>query len=808
MAEMTLPPVEVTNWTDWYKLWALANRYGLLAGKNWSQPTDAETYKALVQIINDALNGTTGGNLLPAVGQGSTLLPAVAEGGQQALIAVTPTDPSTVGTISAQPIEGIVTGGGAIGSVIATVPQGSYGAVKKSVALISIASILGTSILAFQMAQDKIEDLEFSLDPYTDDDGNVMTYTDENGKTYLPRDAIEAVRQKMIEMGVYASGTYECTEEISGGTTYLPVSKAELGSYIQRPDGANQYGYLLDKCYAISSAGKLRYAFLADNSGSTTPLIDGEYTAFLDTDGNFYYMVVCSNQVSYDVTILEYDPATGTYSPLGGGGADTGIRLEHDGDIFYYRTIGSITGTNYEVLNTARRPYTTSERKKLAITIRHGNFIGGSGVEGITPQQDATVPSDPTQTLEDYFPTWTGQGKVFNTIKKGVDGTIESIGEATFLPATLKDTQPIVEGTTMNQTEAQDGTGQDDPDITDDILPAIKELLEKIVNSPDIPTPTIPAGDSGDTPPAEPPVISGSANGLWAIYNPTLAQVQNFGAYLWSENILDQITRMFNSPIDAVIGFHMIYCTPIKGPTQNIKCGYLDTGVASITVANQYATIDCGTIDVPEYYGTVLDYISTRLALYLPFIGIVPLSTAVCMGSRLQVIYRIDVLTGTCLAQVKVIKESSNAVMYAFEGNCAVQIPLTATTYTGTVSALINSVSAGLSVFMGDYISAGQDMSEAVSGVMSKAGVKQSGSLGANAGALGIRIPYLIITHPAAYDAIKYNTQYGYPLNQTAILGSLSGYTKVKDIHLAGIPCTDDELEQIERLLKDGVIIN
>ena len=253
----------------------------------------------------------------------------------------------------------------------------------------------------------------------------------------------------------------------------------------------------------------------------------------------------------------------------------------------------------------------------------------------------------------------------------------------------------------------------------------------------------------------------------------------------------------------------MIYCTPIKGPAKNIKCGYLDTGVSSITVANQYATIDCGTVEVPEYYRTALDYVSTKLALYLPFIGIVPLSTAVCMGSTLHIIYRIDVLTGTCLAQVKVIKENSDAVMYAFEGNCSVQIPLTATTYTGIASALINTVSAGLSVFMGDYISAAGDVGSALgAGMTNLSGTKQSGQMGANAGALGIRIPYLIITHPVSYDALQYNTQYGYPLNQTISLGSVTGYTRVKDIHLAGIPCTDDELEMIERFLKDGVIIN
>lgn len=805
MAEMTLPPVEVTNWTDWYKLWALANRYGLLAGKNWQQPTDAETYKALVQIINDALNGTTGGNLLPAIGQSSTVLPAVAEGGQQALIAVTPTDPSTVGTISAQPIEGIVTGGGTIGSVIATIPQGSYGAVKKSVALLSIASILGSSILGFQLAQDKIEDLEFSLDPYTDDDGNVMTYTDENGKTYLPHDAIEAVRQKLIEMGAYNTGQEECVEPPSGVTisyAQYPIVRGAIeqitingttwyynpDSYEDQGDGKSYAGFSVRPDYITSymNTGRPNDGFNATAAYSSN--VTGLQTCLFRIMSDSSVEIRGANSI----TVNSFYPS------------------EAPDRVVYYadRQSGYVSGRTYTALSAIQNTTANKLSAEIAWLLKYGTFSGGEGVEGITIQQGATVPSDSTQTLEDYFPTWTGQGKVFNTIKKGVDGVIESIGETTFLPATLKDTQPIVEGTTMDQTEAQDGTGQDDPDITDDILPAIKELLEKITNSPDIPTPTIPAGDSGDTPPAEPPVISGSANGLWAIYNPTLAQVQNFGAYLWSENILDQITRMFNSPIDAVIGFHMIYCTPIKGPAQNIKCGYLDTGVSSIIVANQYATIDCGTIDVPEYYGTVLDYTATRLALYLPFIGIVPLDTAVCMGASLKVIYRIDVLTGTCLAQVKVIKQNSDAVMYAFEGNCAVQIPLTATTYTGTVSALINTVSAGLSVYMGDYISAGQDLSEAVSGAMSKAGVKQSGSLGANAGALGIRIPYLIITHPASYDAMRYNTQYGFPLNETVTLGSLSGYTKVKDIHLSGIPCTDDELEQIERLLKDGVIIN
>ena len=434
----------------------------------------------------------------------------------------------------------------------------------------------------------------------------------------------------------------------------------------------------------------------------------------------------------------------------------------------------------------------------------HDMIIGviSPSVEGITPAQDlinAGV-ADTTKPLTEVIPKL-AEGKMSIASPTKNDLTHKS----NWYPVSINSKDVFTDGATKEETSsATDG------DVKPDVQPSILDAIEKLIKNlhPDG-TPEIPVSDSGDTPPAEPPLISGSANGLWSIYNPTLQQVQDFGAYLWSESILDQITRMFNSPIDAVIGFHMIYCTPIKGPAKNIKCGYLDTGVSSITVANQYATIDCGTIEVPEYYRTALDYVATKLALYLPFIGIVPLSTAVCMGATLQVIYRIDVLTGTCLAQVKVIKENSDAVMYAFEGNCSVQIPLTATTYTGIASALINTVSAGLSVFMGDYISAAGDAGSALSaGMTNLSGTKQSGQMGANAGALGIRIPYLIITHPVSYDAVQYNTQYGYPLNQTISLGSVTGYTRVKDIHLAGIPCTDDELEMIERLLKDGVIIN
>jgi hypothetical protein len=179
------------------------------------------------------------------------------------------------------------------------------------------------------------------------------------------------------------------------------------------------------------------------------------------------------------------------------------------------------------------------------------------------------------------------------------------------------------------------------------------------------------------------------------------------------------------------------------------------------------------------------------------------------MSSSLNVLYRVDILTGTCIAQVRVIKENSDAVMYTFQGNCAVQVPLTATTYTGMVGALLSGISAGVSVMTGNlpqaFASGFNAIGNAIGG---KAGNKQSGTMGSNAGALGIRIPYLIITHPVSYMPYEFNALEGLPANIFARLGSLSGFSRVRAVHLENIPeATAEEIAMIEEKLKEGVIL-
>lgn len=319
--------------------------------------------------------------------------------------------------------------------------------------------------------------------------------------------------------------------------------------------------------------------------------------------------------------------------------------------------------------------------------------------------------------------------------------------------------------------------------------------------------PTEPGGDSGDTP--DPGLMPGvTASGMVSVYNPTKAEIISFSGWLWSTSVMENLKRLLADPMDAIIGLHVMYATPDTGTPENIIAGYLDSQVPAKVVTKQFTEISCGSVVVPEFYGNVFDYEPyTQIHMYLPFVGIVAIKANDVVGKKVTVKYGIDVLTGTCLAMVNTEKGESNIQCYQFAGNCAVQIPLTGGNYAGIIRSLASmAVGVAGSVLTGNPLPA---IGGVIGGAMGASlDVSHSGSLGANAGVLGIRKPYIIITRRIAYEAQGYNQFYGFPANLTVTLGSCKGYTRVKSVHIDSISkATDTEKTEIETLLRQGVII-
>lgn len=697
-----------------------------------------------------------------------------------------------------------------------TYGETTLGKLKKGIIFGSIFALL-ISTLDPNLITDTLKGrLNAVIDRFADENDDVPVILDGNGKIYYHEDMINALRQELIDAGVYDTGSPTYPIYDRGATLTYQGSTSTVTK--------NQ----LNECQMLSK-------IMRSYNGSPVPLayvdfrkqdpVTSEYITVLrlsaeqcqfcmegsSSSGSVYVVNIFDEPFEYEATAFVYSDGyeSVSYSTLHN---TPPITVGYNGETYsgyVADTLFSSFGPLSVQATLDANGYTSFVSSSHTVGwVKYSTRIGGSGgVEGITVSDDLISRGigNAQTALEDIFPSY-ATDKVTTINPSDEDITASD----NWYPISTEDSDVWTDGITEQQSETATD-GEVTPDIQAQIADAIKQILEDYYRDPDDPNiinyPEIPVGDSGDTPPANPELLSGSSNGLWAIYNPSKSEVQQFGAWLWSNTILDQITRMFNSPIDAVIGFHMIYCTPITGASKTIKAGYLDSPVSAPEVTDQYKDIDCGTIAIPEYYRNALDYDNTRISLFLPFIGIVPLDTAQVMGSSLSILYRIDVLTGTCLAQVSVIKENSNAVMYTYQGNCSVQIPLTATTYTGMVGALLSGISAGASIMTGNIIGA---VSAGIEGAMRAGtgltGVRQSGTLGANAGALGIRIPYVIITHPVSVMPDDFNSLEGLPSAELVPLSSVSGFTRVTYVHLENIPATAQEVEEITTLLQAGVI--
>lgn len=357
---------------------------------------------------------------------------------------------------------------------------------------------------------------------------------------------------------------------------------------------------------------------------------------------------------------------------------------------------------------------------------------------------------------------------------------------------------------------------ENNPDITPDPDPVPEPETDPVPDptppepEPNPPDPNPPVPDPIPTIPI-PTLNTTRADRMFTVYNPTDANVNSLGAFLWTSNVIEQIKKLWDDPMQAIISFHKIYGAPTVGSSQEIVLGYIESGVSASVVTSQFCDVDCGSVTVPELLNNATSYAPfTSLHIYLPFIGIMELDTNECMKATLHVKYRIDVYTGTCIALIYVSRNpdlTHEQVLYTFSGNASQQLPLTSASFGGAISALLGLAGAGVAVASGGALGvAAGAVSAAHSLTQEMVHINRSGGLSANAGILGSRTPYLILSRQYCSDANGYAGFYGYPSNKTVYIGNCNGYIKCKDVIFRG-SCTQAEAEEIESLLKSGVYV-
>lgn len=305
------------------------------------------------------------------------------------------------------------------------------------------------------------------------------------------------------------------------------------------------------------------------------------------------------------------------------------------------------------------------------------------------------------------------------------------------------------------------------------------------------------------------PILSATDTGFVTLFCPDTTQLKALADYMWTNPSFDPASwrKLLTDPMDAILGLSIVPVIPdMAGSPSVVTVGNIPTTVSMHRITKQYKTVDCGTLEIPEYWGAYLDYDPyTKLELYLPYCGTHAISADDCMGKTLHLKYVIDLLSGACCAMLK----CDDTILYTFIGQCSAAVPVTGRDWTNIINGVMSAASSvGTMVATGGVgaLSAVGGLASAALNVI-KPHIEKSGNMGGTGGLLAPQIPYIVLTQPKQAAPGDQNKYTGYPSFITRALGDLIGYTEVEIIHLEGIPCTGDELDELYQMLKEGVIL-
>lgn len=702
-------------------------------------------------------------------------------------------------------------------------------AVPIAAAVTALAQAAGVSVDYTNLASDVKESFTSALTGagmiYDEAAGLVTAWKDEWGRILFPKRAFDSISQSITEMGI---GEDITVIPPSGYTFNYIVTPGSIGDAVSWVNGNWRYYITCTHRMFVMQApnGKTIYALANSNGEAVTFHRLMEYISTGEQSERDYpntatYSTMLNGEPGYYAVFNAASPTDDEYqgpSKWIVAGGNTG---KYRADILTYIHLGTIEEGGYPEGTSASEadrytPSTIPIAGDLATS--YDPDTGDLDTEPLVPVHITDNPEDATgDTTDPIDPTDEENTGVVNPP----------------MPLPIPDTKPSNPDVPLVN-----------PSVVNSTL--IDELVEELANTLDpqapqssgvIPVPPLPGiydPDTGQT--TFPSIIPQSGPGFIHVYNPTPAEFVAFGTWLWVTYADATIDKILNNPFDGVIGAHELYATPNRDGSDNIRSAFLTCPTTAALVTNRYSEIDCGTVVVPEFYGNYLDYSPYSQAyIYLPFIGINEVSIDDIVGHAVNIRYRIDSYSGSCIAMIFVAKGGYQNLCYQFAGSCSVEVPMAggsqaaikagmmqaeayaraamiqagANAVGGVGSALMGNIGGVLSSLSGiasNYAQAQAGVEAAK--VANKSSVQHSGQFGASHGAMGEKVPFFIIRNPIQVKVVNYNEDYGFPAHKRVIVGGCRGYLRVREVNVISAHATDEEKMAIEMALKGGVYVS
>lgn len=241
--------------------------------------------------------------------------------------------------------------------------------------------------------------------------------------------------------------------------------------------------------------------------------------------------------------------------------------------------------------------------------------------------------------------------------------------------------------------------------------------------------------------------------GIITIYNPTPAELKEIGNVRYMQTT-DSSVDLGNYIANLIKVFVKIP----KGKTANVVVGGYNTDVVSNVVTTDVIETDCGSVEIVGNYNNAMDYDNTTIEIYLPLIGFKQLDTEKVMNETLSLIYKTNVINGDTIA---CLYNASGTLLYTFNTTASFEIPYR-----------LNSV------------------------------IEPRGQLEINSNYLFGFTPFITVRYNKAYNTANVIAND----NREVFIKDITGYIKCSEVFNT-VKATANEKAEIERLLKEGIII-
>lgn len=306
-----------------------------------------------------------------------------------------------------------------------------------------------------------------------------------------------------------------------------------------------------------------------------------------------------------------------------------------------------------------------------------------------------------------------------------------------------------------------------------------------------------------------------------------------------NDKFLTRYLQSMYNPLSAVIAMHLLpyqfTASALFGVTvkkqltisgYNVSTAISETTPPEYNILKPLGRVVFPSLDMPKYFGGFADFAPyTQCILHLPFIGAIELKTNAIAHGSITVEYLCDMISGNVTARISCTDNTGENTQYVHtaSGNCAYNLPLFTMNQNG--DAVGKLLSSGAGIVSGALTGNPVNVATGIAGVVGSAiessfsprSTQISGNMGGNNMLMSNLDIWLEIIRPVWVENMYYQKLNGIPADMSNCIADCGqdanagipydGFLQIEKIDLDNVPCTEQEKQEIETLLKQGVFI-